>query len=301
MEHITGIYKIENLINHKVYIGQSIDIYTRWFTHKEKLRKGTGHNKYLQSAYNKYGEENFEYSIICRCSKEELDEKEIYYISLYNSTDKRYGYNFERGGNNKFHGAPLKDYEAEIIERFKNDERFFRISELLEQAKIHWNRKQDVIPGRIVLINTGEIFDGAWEAIKKYPQCDRSTILKCCKPKYRNSRCGTFSDGTPMVWMFWDEYKDLSKEDIEFWILCAKHCNMNYPTANYVICLNNYKIFKTYYMAGKYGNVGFRTMWSACAHKTHTAGIDPETGERLVWRILDKNFYDSLYPAEVHH
>lgn len=301
MERITGIYKIENLINHKVYIGQSTDIYKRWYNHKNKLRKGNGANIYLQNAYNKYGEDNFKFSIICKCSKEELNEKEIFYISSYNSADRKYGYNFESGGDNKFHGTPLKDYEIEIIERFKNDERFNNIDELLERAKHKYTRKQNVTPGKIVLINTGEIFEGAWQAIIKYPQCDRSGILKCCKPKYMNSRCGTLADGTPMVWMFYDEYKDLSKEDIDFWILRAKHFNIDNRSVNYIICLNNYKIFKSYYMAGDYCGVGFQAMWRACTHKTHTAGIDPVTGERLVWRILNEDFYNSLYPAEVHH
>ena len=301
MDITTGIYKIENILDHKVYIGQSVNIYTRWYAHKNKLKNGTSPNKYLQNAYNKYGEENFVFSIICECLKEELDEKERYYISLYKATDKRYGYNFEAGGNDKFHGTPLKEYEDYIIDRFKNDERFLHIPELLEEAKHKWSRKKDVKEGKIVLINTGEIFNGACDAIKKYPQCDRSTILKCCKPKYRNNRCGTMEDGTPMVWMFLDECCNFSKEDIDFWISFSTHRNLNYSKTKYVICLNNYKIFKSYAMAGLYGGVGFQTLWSACTHGSHTAGEDPETGERLVWRILDDNFYDSLYSANVTH
>lgn len=301
MKVITGIYKIENMVNHKVYIGQSKNIYTRWNTHKYKLNKGTSPNKYLQNAYNKYGKDNFEFSIICECKEEELNEKEKFYISFYKSTDRKYGYNLESGGNDKFHGTPLKEYEDYIINRFKNDERFSRIQELLEDAKIKWSRKKDVKNGKIVLINTGEIFDSVCDAVKKYPQCDRSTILKCCKPKYANNRCGTMEDGTPMVWMFLDEYSDIKKEDIGFWISFSIHRNLNYPTTKYVICLNNYKIFKSYAMAGLYCGVEFQTIWSACTHSSHTAGEDPETGERLVWRILDENFYDSLYSADVTH
>ena len=38
MDVVCGIYKIENIVNGKVYIGQSIDIYNRWQNHKTKLK-----------------------------------------------------------------------------------------------------------------------------------------------------------------------------------------------------------------------------------------------------------------------
>ena len=52
---ICGIYKIQNLINNKVYIGQSVNIKSRW--HSENNRKC--HNRHLKSAFKKYGIENF--------------------------------------------------------------------------------------------------------------------------------------------------------------------------------------------------------------------------------------------------
>ena len=61
MDIICGIYKIENRVNHKIYIGQSVDIYTRWYNHKHSLRNGIHYNKHLQKSWDKYGEENFEF------------------------------------------------------------------------------------------------------------------------------------------------------------------------------------------------------------------------------------------------
>lgn len=43
-----GIYKIENKVNGKVYVGQSIDINTRWKCHISYLNSGIHHNKHLQ-------------------------------------------------------------------------------------------------------------------------------------------------------------------------------------------------------------------------------------------------------------
>lgn len=98
MDIICGIYKIENKINHKVYIGQSIDIYTRWYNHKYCLRNGTHYNLHLQNSWNKYGEENFDFCIIKQCDKNELDAFEIKYISQYKSYDENFGYNLTFGG-----------------------------------------------------------------------------------------------------------------------------------------------------------------------------------------------------------
>lgn len=99
-EKISGIYKIENLIDGKVYIGQSINILRRLADHKSSLKYNRHHNGYLQRAYNKYGKENFDFSIICECEKEDLDELEKYYImDVYASTNRDKGYNRENGGN----------------------------------------------------------------------------------------------------------------------------------------------------------------------------------------------------------
>jgi group I intron endonuclease len=91
---ISGIYKIENLINHKIYIGQSKDIFSRWKQHLERNRKN---KSLLYRAFNKYGYENFSFEII----KETYDRNywEIFLIQLYKSTDEKYGYNISIGGD----------------------------------------------------------------------------------------------------------------------------------------------------------------------------------------------------------
>ena len=58
-EKISGIYCIENTKNHKKYIGQSIDIYQRWYVHKSKLNMNKHHSHHLQQAWNKYGDNCF--------------------------------------------------------------------------------------------------------------------------------------------------------------------------------------------------------------------------------------------------
>lgn len=60
----SGIYKIICLINNKFYIGSSVNIDKRLRNHKRSLRKNSHDNKYLQNAWNKYGEHNFRFEII---------------------------------------------------------------------------------------------------------------------------------------------------------------------------------------------------------------------------------------------
>lgn len=61
---LPGIYKIENLVNGAVYIGSAVNLSERHRLHRLTLHSGTNHNKHLQNAWNKYGENNFMFSII---------------------------------------------------------------------------------------------------------------------------------------------------------------------------------------------------------------------------------------------
>ena len=81
---LTGIYKILNKINNKVYIGSATDIRKRWRDHKWYLNHNIHHNSHLQSSWNKYGVEAFEFTILLECSIDELLEKEKEYTLKYN-------------------------------------------------------------------------------------------------------------------------------------------------------------------------------------------------------------------------
>ena len=91
------IYIIKNTINNKVYIGQTkTSVEQRW---KEHLRHAAYGNQVINRAMRKHGVENFYIETLEICNIEELDQREIYYIDLYDSTDKTKGYNVSIGGN----------------------------------------------------------------------------------------------------------------------------------------------------------------------------------------------------------
>lgn len=97
---ICGIYCIFNKINHKRYIGQSVDIEKRWRQHKNLLSNKNFQieNQHLVSAWHKYGKDNFEFFIVEKCNVKELDALEKFWIDYYNSNNSNKGYNKTLGG-----------------------------------------------------------------------------------------------------------------------------------------------------------------------------------------------------------
>jgi group I intron endonuclease len=57
----SGVYQIRHVDSGKSYIGSSILISMRWRKHREALRRSDHENPYLQAAWNKYGEESFDF------------------------------------------------------------------------------------------------------------------------------------------------------------------------------------------------------------------------------------------------
>ena len=109
-EKVCGIYRIENLINHKNYIGQSVDIYSRWYDHVWLLDNKQHNNSHLVRSWHKYGSDNFEFTIVERCSADKLNEREIYWVDYYDAYYS--GYNQTKGGD----GCLGKEWTEEEIE-----------------------------------------------------------------------------------------------------------------------------------------------------------------------------------------
>lgn len=123
-----GIYKITNKINGKIYIGRSIDIKRRIQGHLNRNYDNYNHKHgNLDRDIALYGKENFSWSIINICKKEELDRFEEFYIALFDSCNPEIGYN-------------IKSFDTVAINK-------------LERA--------------IIDIDTGEIFSGTSECARQ--------------------------------------------------------------------------------------------------------------------------------------
>lgn len=168
MEKICGIYKITNKINNKCYIGQSKDIIKRWKT-EYKWHKL---NRHLQSAFNKYGLENFDFEILEECSPNLLNEREQFWITIYNSFDRNFGYNKTLGGAGTLGRTFAMTEETKNKIRIANTGRKFTSEQLEEFRNI---------------IRDNQIVIYCYETNKYYTSIGNAAReLKICKDSIRH-------------------------------------------------------------------------------------------------------------------
>lgn len=131
----SGIYRIYCKSEDKSYIGKSINIEERWKQHLYELKKGNHINNKLQKVFNKYGKDNFEFSILKEIDDYyEIAYYESYYAEKFNAFNK--GYNIAKLFNSqdiKYVLKNLKDLSKEWLSILKENSK--RIS------KEKWNRE----------------------------------------------------------------------------------------------------------------------------------------------------------------
>lgn len=169
------IYKITNLINNKIYIGQTINSFNMRYRGAgvgiERVKgsyetKGNTKNEHLYNSILKYGIENFKVEILCQCETiEELNKKEKELIALYGSDDYAKGYNIEEGGDNK-----RRSFEWRIGRLLKGDDIDY-FTKLVKDGNI----EKDTL---FELLNTPVVYVKKNGSSKKYYYY--SNIRLCC-------------------------------------------------------------------------------------------------------------------------
>lgn len=140
---MVGIYKIENKINGKVYIGQSVSIERRW---KEHCKPSS--SSVISNAIKEYGKDNFTFEILEECLIEDLDAKEEKYIHKFNCLVPK-GYNVSDSINGNI--TSYKHYSPEILQHIIDD---------LEECKLTMAeiaKKYSINVSTVSRINSGKI------------------------------------------------------------------------------------------------------------------------------------------------
>lgn len=127
---ICGIYKITNLTNNKSYIGQSINILSRW-DHEWQHANNPNHpfyNSELGTDLRELGRENFMFQVMEECDEPQLEERERYWIqqedTFFNGYNQNFGGNHRNGMEKEKVIGIMKDlkytnlYQREIAERW---------------------------------------------------------------------------------------------------------------------------------------------------------------------------------------
>ena len=89
----SGVYQILCEPTGKIYIGSAIDLRERWSRHRYSLRQGNHRNCYLQNAWNKYGEDGFEFSVLEFVDAPELLRAEQAWLNKTMCSDRSIGFN----------------------------------------------------------------------------------------------------------------------------------------------------------------------------------------------------------------
>lgn len=160
------IYCFTNKINHKKYIGQSINQPSERYNLHKSNHLNINSNEYdsvIHKAMRKYGFENFSYEIISNYIDDQniLNLLEIYYIKAFNCQIPN-GYNVDAGGKNASHsyteeqkeklrwikGSLTEEEVIELREAYKNKESPTKIYNEKYKDKFHYNAFLNIWTGK---------------------------------------------------------------------------------------------------------------------------------------------------------
>jgi group I intron endonuclease len=112
MEEVSGIYKVTNIKNGKVYVGQSIHIFRRFKEHLNSARRGD--KSPLYAAIRKHGDEQFVLEVLEECGPHEFDDRECHWMEAIGS--RHTGYNLLSGGQNgRIMDAKTREHLSSMI------------------------------------------------------------------------------------------------------------------------------------------------------------------------------------------
>lgn len=270
------IYKITNKINGKIYIGQTTKSrgfkgrydysgngIERVYKVMEANRFTRHYNDHLFKSIEKYGLDSFEVIEIfdIAFSKNELDYKEKSWISIYKSTDRKFGYNFTDGGSN---GKP-------------NEEVNFRNS----LSKLGKNlRSKNPNSKKVICLTLNKEFNCILDASDQL-NINRTMICDACSGRRKSA--GKIND-KKLVWMFYDDYLndkvEVKKRLSEDYVKAKSKCKK-------VICITTNKKFESVKDAANFYNLKSKgNIVSCCQGKLNYCGTLSD-GTKLIWKYCE--------------
>lgn len=147
------IYLITNMVNRKVYVGQTRStLKKRWSQHKSDANTSRD-NMIIHRAMKKHGFENFKIETLFYCNLIHLDEYETIMVNKYMSTDRNFGYNTSKGGR----GACHKKWTLTEEHRIKLSSRHSETG-IPNIVTIKNPNSKEIIGYRVARIQDGQVY-----------------------------------------------------------------------------------------------------------------------------------------------
>jgi len=275
------LYIHTNKMNNKKYIGiTSQKPESRW------RNNGNGYKECpkFYNAIMKYGWNNINHEIIKNnLTKKDAEELEIKYIKKYNTTNEKYGYNIQNGGNTTGthseetkrkigEGNKGKIISKEAIEKMKKALKIrmkYELENDLNNRRFYVNNFINYVEKtkrKVINLDTYETFNSITEAGIKY-NIHHSIVRKSCL------------DGRKHVGYRFAYYENYINNNIIIKEDGRKDARRQ------VICLNTLEIYESTLYIKKYLGIDVQKV---CSNKRKSAGKHPETGEPLKWMYYDE-------------
>ena len=236
------IYMHVNKNNNKKYIGQTKQtLKERWGSDGRRYKGQAFYN-----AIQKYGWDNFEHILILdNLSHEEANYYEQYFIQQYQTTDKKFGYNVQKGGNTNTLNENQKEKRRQLNYQMWEDGTF-----------------KEIINTPVYCIELNQSFESALEAERQL-KIDNSSIQKACKGKLNYAGV---KQGQPLHWIY---LKDYDQEKVN--LLKNRTENLKGVPIP-VFCVELNKIFNSAAEAGKELEIDPSAIRKVIRGKNKTAG-----------------------------
>ena len=250
-EYYGIIYKIQNIITHEIYIGQTT--HPRGFNGRYDFKgsgiervykkllgneaRGESHNQHLRRSINKFGFDAFEVIEVFDVAEtlEELNEKESYYINLFDS--------YKNGYNQSFGGDSISGYGRPTGKNCPNSKRVCQIG----------------LDGNLI-----KIWDSATEASNELGVCLSTLSNVCHCKKIRKNGNGSKTAGG-FVWVFEKDYDPCKDYSVN-----RPRQNMGHGAKPVLLLSDDGEIMKEFYSindASRELGIGVEGARKICMHK----------------------------------
>ena len=226
------VYMVKNLVNGKIYFGITENDFDARY--RSDISKYT-HNEHLKDSIKKYGIENFEINkeFDVAHSQDDLWDLEDMYICLYNTLDRKYGYNKRRSGSkHKGCGKLSEEHRQKISDSMKgkgqtlseeHKQKIIDANKGIPKSKEHRQKISDSMKGKhigdesplakaVICLDTLQVFTTITEASKWCKLKKVHGIGSCCKGKQKSAGKHPITN-EKLHWMYYEDYLEQQNED----------------------------------------------------------------------------------------